>query len=47
MNDADRFVVGMNHITGKRLTYKELTGKTKDFDSSEPLPAPQPEWEPF
>jgi transposase-like protein len=29
MNDGDRFVVAMKQITGKRLTYKELIGKTE------------------
>ncbi len=28
MDDLHRFVFGMRHIIGKRLTYKELTGKT-------------------
>jgi hypothetical protein len=28
MNDGDRFVVAMKQITGKRLTFDELTGKT-------------------
>jgi transposase-like protein len=27
LNDADRFMAAMIHITGKRLTYAELTGK--------------------
>ena len=27
MNDADRFTAIMRQIVGKRLTYKELTGK--------------------
>src|SRR3954454_18575441 len=34
MNDSDRFVAVMNQIVGRRLTYKELTGKegeTKAF----------------
>jgi transposase-like protein len=30
MNDADRLAVVMRQIVGKRLTYKELTGKTED-----------------
>ena len=28
LNDADRFVLAVSQIAGKRLTYKELTGKT-------------------
>ena len=48
MNDADRFVVGMTQITGKRLTYKELTGKTIDTTREVELPPrPEPKWEPF
>jgi transposase-like protein len=27
MNDSDRFVVAMKQVVGRRLTYKELTGK--------------------
>lgn len=47
MHDGERFTTAMSMVTGKRLTYKELTGKTKDFDD-EPLP-PRDEqpWEPF
>lgn len=48
MNDADRFVAGMTQITGKRLTYAELTGKTMDWESdSQPEPKSEPRWEPF
>jgi transposase-like protein len=28
LNDADRFALAMTQVAGKRLTYKELTGKT-------------------
>jgi hypothetical protein len=28
VNDADRFVLAVSKIIGKRLTYDELTGKT-------------------
>jgi hypothetical protein len=28
LNDADRFALLMSQVGGKRLTYKELTGKT-------------------
>jgi hypothetical protein len=31
MNDSDRFFLAMNHVSGRRLTYSELTGK--DIDS--------------
>ncbi|MEK6373405.1 MAG: IS1595 family transposase [Acidobacteriota bacterium] len=49
MNDGDRFVTAMKQITGKRLTYKELTGKVGE--GAEPTvtgvrPADKP-WEPF
>jgi hypothetical protein len=27
MNDAERFVCGMRHVVGRRLTYAALTGK--------------------
>ncbi len=27
LNDADRFIIAMSQIVGKRLTYAELTGK--------------------
>ncbi len=27
MNDADRFSVALSQVTGKRLTYAEVTGK--------------------
>ena len=29
MTDLDRFVCVMRHIVGRRLTYKQLTGKTE------------------
>lgn len=29
LNDADRFTLAVSQIAGKRLTYKELTGKTE------------------
>ena len=40
-HDGIRFVTAMAHVTGKRLTYKELTGKTMELDGS--LPPTQPE----
>ena len=27
LTDADRFIIALSQITGKRLTYAELTGK--------------------
>jgi len=27
LNDADRFIIAVSQIAGKRLTYAELTGK--------------------
>jgi hypothetical protein len=49
MDDADRFVTAMAQVSGKRLTYKELTGKTKDWESGsqQPEPPSEPVWEPF
>jgi transposase-like protein len=47
MNDADRFVMAMTQTIGKRVTYKELTGKTFEPDGSLPPAQPEPEWEPF
>lgn len=37
LTDAERFVIGMKQITGKRLTFAELTGKVEG-SSSETLP---------
>jgi transposase-like protein len=31
-NDADRFVMAMQQIVGRRLTYRELTGKTEQAE---------------
>jgi hypothetical protein len=28
LNDADRFILAMHQVAGKRLTYAEVTGKT-------------------
>jgi transposase-like protein len=48
MNDADRFVVAMTQTTGKRVTYKELTGKTLSEEAgSQPNLPQEPLWEPF
>ena len=30
MNDAERFVLALQSIVGKRLTYKEVTGKDRE-----------------
>jgi transposase-like protein len=30
LNDSDRFLLALSQVAGKRLTYKELTGKTED-----------------
>jgi hypothetical protein len=30
MDDSDRFNIVMSQIVGRRLTYKELTGKLED-----------------
>jgi transposase-like protein len=49
MNDADRFSAAVSQITGKRLTYAELTGKvgeTAEPTVTEVNPVEQP-WEPF
>lgn len=34
MNDADRFNLAVSQIVGKRLTYKQLTGKTLETETS-------------
>ena len=50
MNDADRFSAAVSQIVGKRLTYKELTGKvgeTAEPTVTEVKPGEPPEWEPF
>lgn len=36
LNDADRFVLAVSQISGKRLTYAELTGKVPET-SAEPF----------
>lgn len=33
LDDADRFTLAVSQITGKRLTYAELTGKVEETDS--------------
>jgi transposase-like protein len=48
MDDADRFTLALSQVTGKRLTYAGLTGKTIDQEAaSKPEPKPEPRWEPF
>lgn len=44
MDDADRFVTAMAQVTGKRLTYKEFTGKTTDWEAGL---RPEPPSEPY
>src|ERR1039457_7010919 len=34
LNDADRFLNVMRHTAGKRLTWKQLTGKTDELSSA-------------
>jgi hypothetical protein len=36
LNDTDRFTLAMSQISGKRLTYAELTGKVGET-SAEPF----------
>jgi len=49
MNDSERFSAVVSQITGKRLTYAELTGKVGE--RPEPTVAGvrpiEPAWEPF
>ena len=33
LNDSDRFVAALAQVAGKRITYKELTGKTEADDA--------------
>jgi len=48
LDDSDRFVMAMQNIVGKRLTYKELTGKIAEMESgSRPEPRAESEREPF
>jgi hypothetical protein len=35
LDDADRFMLAMSQIAGKRLTYAELTGKVGETTSGE------------
>ena len=35
LNDADRFMLAVSQISGKRLTYAELTGKVAETASNE------------
>ena len=36
LNDADRFYLALSQVAGKRLTYKELTGKTGVQETDRP-----------
>ena len=38
MNDGGRFVVAMQQIVGKRLTFDELTGKTGEMEPGSEIP---------
>ena len=38
MNDAERFALAVSQITGKRLTYAELTGKVGVKPAEEEVP---------
>ena len=38
LNDADRFVTALAQVAGRRLTYKELTGKTDESVATTPEP---------
>ena len=31
LNDGERFSIALSQVVGKRITYKELTGKTDEF----------------
>jgi hypothetical protein len=33
MNDGDRFNLALSQVIGKRLTYKQLTGKTQERET--------------
>ena len=33
LNDADRFMLAVSQVVGKRLTYTELTGKVGETES--------------
>jgi transposase-like protein len=45
LNDADRFVIAMSQLAGKRITYAQLTGK--DADALHPQEAGTGQEEPF
>jgi len=38
LNDSDRFVAALAQVAGKRITYKELTGKTAEAAATTPEP---------
>jgi transposase-like protein len=38
LNDSDRFLLALSQVSNKRLTYKELTGKTPEAVSTTPEP---------
>jgi hypothetical protein len=33
LNDQDRFMLALSQVSNRRLTYKELTGKTESAES--------------
>lgn len=50
MDDADRFSAVVSQVTGKRLTYAELTGKVEQQQCESPVVEVgpiEPKWEPF
>jgi hypothetical protein len=38
LNDSDRFLLALSQVSNKRITYKELTGKTDEAVSTTPEP---------
>ena len=38
LNDSDRFLLALSQVANKRLTYKELTGKSGDAATTTPEP---------
>ena len=38
LNDSDRFLLALSQVSNKRITYKELTGKTADAATTTPEP---------
>lgn len=42
LNDSDRFVAALAQVSGRRITYKELTGKTDDATTPATTAVPEP-----